>query len=238
MSNGIILNAEGIRAGYGANEILFGINMKAETGKIVTIIGPNGCGKSTFLKTLIGLVPWAKGKLEFDGKDILGLSPEKRSAAGISYVPQLSGVFASLTVLENLQLGAWSLSKAQAKTKIDELIQTFPVLKRFLNRHAGVLSGGERQIVALSAALMTDPRLLLIDEPSAGLSPVAAAGIFDHIESLRSSERAIMIVEQNAQISLSISDWGYVLAGGLNEFDGTPEDILGNEKVRKAYLGG
>lgn len=232
-----LLSAQHITAGYGGTEILFDTSVAVSTNEIVTIIGPNGCGKSTLLKAIMGQVPFVKGAMTYCGDDIMGWSARARAAAGIAYVPQLSGVFGSLTVHENLQLGGWSLSHAQLSARIEETLEAFPNLKRFLKRTAGSLSGGERQVVALASALITDPRVLLLDEPSAGLSPLAAEGIFGHITGLRNAERGILIVEQNVRLSLSISDRGYVLAGGKNVVDGTPDAILGNDTIRAAYLG-
>lgn len=231
-----VLAAAGVYAGYGGVDIVFDVSLVVGTGEIVTIIGPNGCGKSTLLKAIVGQISLSAGGVVFDGADVSRWPAERRAAMGIGYVPQLRGVFGPLTTVENLRLGGWSLPGREVEARCAELLDTFPVLRPLARRSAGLLSGGERQTLALACALMTRPKLLVLDEPSAGLSPAAAERMFDMIARLRGAACSVLIVEQNARLSLAVSDRGYVLAGGRNYLDGTP-DVISTHALGAAYLG-
>jgi len=232
------LDVENIFSGYESVEILHGISMRVEEKEIVTIIGPNGCGKSTLLKTIMGHLTPNQGRISYQGEDVTYLRPDEKVKSGINYVPQLDNVFPSLTVLENLEMGGYLLSKRDLCDRIDPIFTLFPILKNRAAQTAGTLSGGERQMLALGSALMMNPKLLLLDEPTAALAPAMALSIFEKIRDINHMDTTIVIVEQNAFESLAISNRGYVLAMGQNEFEGNAGQILGSEKVRKAYLGG
>ncbi len=234
-----VFSARAIEAGYGAAQILYGVDISVESREIVTVIGPNGCGKSTFLKTVMGLVPWSRGSALFGEAELLGCRTDAIVRRGIGYVPQLSNVFPNLTVRENLEIGGFTLSRAALGTRIAEITDLVPFLSGRLLQTAGTMSGGERQLLALASALMTRPALILLDEPSAGLSPQATTTMFDTVRSLRDTlELTILLVEQNVFQAFEISDRAYVLAMGRNEISGLPADLIRNERVRVAYLGG
>lgn len=233
------LIARDIEAGYGKAQILHGVSLHVAPREIVTVIGPNGCGKSTFLKTTIGLVPWARGTLDYDGQALLGLRADQMIARGIGYVPQLSNVFPTLTCRENLEIGGHSLPRGKVSARLKEMSDLFPFVGGRLNQHAGTMSGGERQLLALASALMPGPRLLLLDEPSAGLSPKATTIMFEKVRELRDAlGLTILLVEQNVYQAFEVTDRAYVLAMGRNEIDGLPADLISNERIRVAYLGG
>ena len=233
-----ILDVEDVYSGYGSVEILHGISMYVEQKEIVTIIGPNGCGKSTLFKTIMGHLTATRGRVSYEGRDVTRLRPDEKVKKGISYVSQLDNIFPSLTVLENLEMGGYLLSKSELHEQIEPIFSLFPLLKNRAAQTAETLSGGERQMVAMGSALMINPKLLLLDEPSAGLSPAVALSMFDKIKEINTIGTTILIVEQNAYESLEISNRGYVLAMGQNEFEGEAGQILSDEKIRKAYLGG
>ncbi len=231
--------ARNIEAGYGAAQILHGVDISVEHKEIVTVIGPNGCGKSTFLKTVMGLVPWSRGSALFGEIELLDCRTDAIVKRGIGYVPQLSNVFPTLTVRENLEIGGFLLPGAMLASRIAEITDLVPFLSGRLFQAAGTMSGGERQLLALASALMTRPGLILLDEPSAGLSPQATTTMFDTVRSLRDTlELTILLVEQNVFQAFEISDRAYVLAMGRNEISGLPADLIQNERVRVAYLGG
>jgi ABC-type branched-subunit amino acid transport system ATPase component len=231
--------ARNIEAGYGAAQILHGVDVSVELKEIVTIIGPNGCGKSTFLKTVMGLVPWSRGTARFGEIDLLGCRTDAVVRHGVGYVPQLNNVFPTLTVRENLEIGGYLLPRATLGARIAEIADLIPFLTKRLPQAAGTMSGGERQLLALASALMTRPALVLLDEPSAGLSPQATTKMFDTVRSLRNSlDLTILLVEQNVFQAFEISDRAYVLSMGRNEVDGLPADLVRDERVRVAYLGG
>lgn len=233
-----ILDVNEVESGYGPAQILHGIDLCVEEREIVTIIGPNGCGKSTLLKTVMGYLPWAKGSIKFKEKDIIDLATDDIVRMGVSYLPQLANVFPNMTVLENLEIGGYLLGKEQLKRRVAEVTELFPIYKDRSRQKAGTMSGGERQMVALGSALMTSPSLMLLDEPSAGLSPKATDEIFEKIKEItRNLNVTILLVEQNVFDALEISDRCYVLAMGANEFSGTPEAVINNPKIKKAYLG-
>ena len=233
-----LLKVEKVYSGYGRTEILHGVSLFIEPGEMVTIIGPNGCGKSTLLKTIMGHLSPQRGSIFFKDEDISALRPDQKLKMGIGYVPQLQNIFPNLSVLENLEMGAFLLGKHEKDQALQWIYEIFPKLKERKGQTAGTLSGGERQMVAMGSALMTAPSLMLLDEPSAGLSPAVAISMFEKIDKLNQLGTSILIVEQNAYESLEISNRGYVLAMGKNEFDGNAREILENERIRKAYLGG
>ncbi len=234
-----LLKVRNIEAGYGKAQILNGIDLDVEAREIVTIIGPNGCGKSTLLKSIMGFVPWRRGLIEFDGADITNERTDAVIRRGIGYVPQLSNVFPSLSLSENLDVGGDTLPRALRKERRERVLSLFPFLASRLSQKAGTLSGGERQLLALASALMPEPRFLLLDEPSAGLSPKATVTMFDKVRELRETlGLTILLVEQNVYQAFEISDRAYVLALGRNEVQGRPAELIQDERVRVAYLGG
>jgi len=232
-----LLQVEGVRVGYSEVDILHGVNLTLEEGKIVSVIGPNGAGKSTLLKTIFGLLQPKEGKIFFEGDDITRLKPEKIVQKGISFVPQVENVFPSMSVHENLEMGAFIRSD-DFSHKFEEIYALFPVLQEKKNQKVGHLSGGQRQMVAMGRALMLDPKIILLDEPSAGLAPLLVANIFEMIRKINANGISIIIVEQNAREALKMADHGYVLAMGENVLDDTGEALLVNENVGKLYLGG
>jgi ABC-type branched-subunit amino acid transport system ATPase component len=234
-----ILEANNIVAGYGKSEILHGVSICIEEKEAITIIGPNGAGKSTLLKALMGYIPVFKGDVYWKGDTITHLKPHEKVNLGFGYVPQLGNVFPSLTVRENLEMGGFLQGKQVMKERMEKAFQLFPILADRMKQKAGTLSGGQRQMLGMARALMTDPELLMLDEPSAGLSPKVSEEVFSSITDIhRKMDRAIVIIEQDAYQSLSISDRGYVLVMGQNEFEDTADKILSNQKIREAYLGG
>lgn len=232
-----ILEANNIKAGYGETEILHGVYIKVNKGEIVSIIGPNGAGKSTLIKTVFGILKPTKGKIILDDQDITGLNPDKIVREGMCYVPQTENVFPSLTVEENLEMGAF-IRNDDCRDRIKEIYEIFPDLKQKRRQRVGKLSGGQSQMVAMGRALMLDPKVLLLDEPSASLAPNLVEMIFEKIVEINKSGVAILIVEQNARVALKLSDRGYILAMGRNRFEDTGEALLNNEEVGKLYLGG
>jgi len=233
----MILEARNIKAGYGGVEILHGISMGVDKGEIISVIGPNGAGKSTLMKTILGLLKPTHGKITFGGHDITGLSPDKIVRRGICYVPQTDNVFPSLTVEENLEMGAF-IRKDDFRPRMKEVYGIFPDLKEAKRFRVRKLSGGQRQMVAMARALMLDPQVLLLDEPSSSLSPKLVKSIFEKIEEINKSGVGILMVEQNAREALKLSHRGYVLAMGRKKFEDTGLALLNNEKVGKLYLGG
>ncbi len=232
-----LIEVEDIFAGYDDTEVLHGISIHVDDREVVTIIGPNGAGKSTLLKAIMGYVVPQTGRIRFNGEDITPLRPDERVDHGLAYVPQLENVFPSLTVEENLKMGGYLVGRERLKDKIEEIYTRFPRLAERQNQRVRTMSGGERQMVALARALMTEPRLLLLDEPSAALSPRMAGEVFDKIIEIHEQGKAVIIVEQEAQRSLEVSDRCYVLVDGRNAFEDRAEKVLGNEKIREAYLG-
>jgi ABC-type branched-subunit amino acid transport system ATPase component len=232
-----LLQIEGVRVGYQEVDILHGINLSLEEGQIVSVIGPNGAGKSTLLKTIFGLLQPRNGKISFKGEDITGLKPEKIVQKGISYVPQVENVFPSLSVQENLEMGAFIRSD-DFSHKYKEIYELFPVLEEKRKQKVGHLSGGQRQMVAMGRALMLDPEIILLDEPSACLAPLLVSNIFEMIKEINSNGISIIIVEQNAKKALKMADHGYVLAMGENVLDDTGAALLANEDIGRLYLGG
>lgn len=218
-------------------EVLHEVSVQLDTGEIVTIIGPNGAGKSTLMKTIFGLLKPTGGEILFDGKNITGLPPDRIVRLGMAYVPQVENVFPSLTAQENLEMGAFILTR-NFSDRMDDIYGLFPLLKERRRQRVGKMSGGERQMVAMGRALMLNPKLILLDEPSAALAPNLAAMIFDRITAINQTGVAILIVEQKAKESLKLSDRGYVLASGRNRFEDTGENLLTNKEIGELYLGG
>jgi branched-chain amino acid transport system ATP-binding protein len=229
---------ENMTGGYGNGpDIINSCSVKVERGEIVSILGPNGAGKSTAMKAMLGLLNLKSGSIKIDGKDITKLSPQDRVKEGISFVPQTKNVFAGMTVEENLEMGAF-LVLDDYRSIIDEIYSLFPILREKRNQLVGELSGGQRQQVALGRALMIRPSVLMLDEPTAGVSPIVMDELFDHIVKVKRTNVAILMVEQNAKQALNISDRGYVLVTGENRYSGTGQELLNNPDVRKSFLGG
>ena len=235
--NGVVLRTEGVVAGYVPEvDILNGVTVTVGQGQRVTVVGPNGAGKSTLIKTIFGLLKPREGRVVLRDEDITGAKPHTITRRGMNYVPQLDNVFPSLTVEENLEVG--SLDTSKTRDHIDRMYQLFPRLGERRRQAAGTMSGGERQMVAMARALMTDPDVLLLDEPSAGLAPAFVEAIFEKIADVNRAGVTIVMVEQNSRRALSMSDRGYVLDLGKNAFEGEGRQLLSDEKVAQLYLGG
>jgi ABC-type branched-subunit amino acid transport system ATPase component len=232
-----LLKVDEVTAGYGDSEILHGVSIEVQTGEIVSIIGPNGAGKSTLMKTIFGLLHPRQGSVLFEGHEISRQTPYHIVGMGMCYVPQVANVFTDLTVEENLEMGGFIL-KGDLGPRKERVYELFPRLKERRRQRTGKMSGGERQMVAMGSALMLDPRLVLMDEPSAGLSPKMVEVIFERIGRINKAGPAILIVEQNARLSLQMADRGYVLASGHNRFEGTGKALLDDPEVGRLYLGG
>ena len=231
------LELKDIFAGYGETEILHGVNLSVNMGEIVAIIGPNGAGKSTAIKAILGLLNITKGSVLLNGNDITDTAPDRVVTKGISYVPQTHNVFVNLSVQENLEMGAWTRSEG-INERLEEMFTLFPDLREKRRQAAGSLSGGQRQMVAMAKALMVDAKVLLLDEPTAGLSPKYRGEIFSTIKEINSTGVPILIVEQNAKQALGCANRGYVLVDGTNRFQGTGTDLLEDRDVARMFLGG
>ena len=232
-----LLEASDVVAGYGQTEILHGVSVTVGDGEMVTIIGPNGCGKSTLMKAIVGLVRVRSGSVRFQGADISNHAPERIVRTRLCYVPQSNNVFPNLSIRENLEMGAFTRGD-DYRGRIDEMFQLFPDLARESGRKAGTLSGGQRQMLAIARAMMLDPIMLLLDEPSAGLSPAMMGIVFQRIREVNRSGVAMLLVEQNARDALQMSDRGYILVAGENRLEDTGKDLLSNPEVASLYLGG
>ncbi|MDJ0573928.1 MAG: ABC transporter ATP-binding protein [Xenococcaceae cyanobacterium MO_234.B1] len=232
-----ILEVENVYAGYVQDlNILQGINFCVGKGELVAVIGPNGAGKSTLAKAIFGLLTPNQGKIRFKGENIAGLRSDQIVRRGMCYVPQISNIFPSLSVEENLEMGAF-IRQGSLQSLKDSIYNMFPRLAERRNQKAGTLSGGERQMLAMGRALMLDPDLLLLDEPSAALSPILVNGVFEQIKAINQMGKAIVLVEQNAKKALLMADRGYVLENGCDRFEGTGVELLNNPKVGELYLG-
>ena len=223
--------------GYGGADILRGCEISVDKGEIAVVVGPNGAGKSTAMKALFGMLPLRQGSVTLGGKDITWLSPQDRVKLGMAMVPQTNNVFVSMTVRENLEMGAF-LRRDYIDRTMTHVFELFPALRDKQNQAAGELSGGQRQQVAVGRALMTDPQVLMLDEPTAGVSPIVMDELFDRILEVKQTGIAILMVEQNARQALNIADTGYVLVTGENKFTDTGEALLANPEVRRSFLGG
>lgn len=232
----LALEASGVVAGYGEAEILHGVSISVEEGEMVAVIGPNGAGKSTLLKAIFGLVPAKEGTVRLAGLDITKFTPDRVVAAGMSYVPQVENVFPSLSINENLEMGAF-IRRDGLRERLETVYAMFPDLTDRRGDAAGKLSGGQRQMLALARALMLDPRVLLLDEPSAGLSPKMVHSIFERILEINKTGTAILLVEQNAREALSFSNRGYVLVMGENRLEGEAAAMIDDKEVGRLYLG-
>ncbi len=232
-----LLKLSDVVSGYTDMDIIRGVSLEVRKGEIVTIIGPNGSGKSTLMKTIFGLVRLRSGKIEFDGVDISRLRTDKIVRRGMAYVPQERNVFPSLTVMENLEMGAF-IQKDKFGEGLEEVLTIFPELKDKTGQKVGTMSGGEQKMVAIGRALVLKPTLLLLDEPSSGLSPKLIDNLFKKLVSINELGTSLMIVEQNAKKSLAVSHRGYVLEMGMKRFEGEGKSLLTNEEVKALYLGG
>ena len=232
-----LLEARDIVSGYGDAEILHGVSLDVHEDEIVSIIGPNGAGKSTLMKAVFGLIGCWEGTVTYDSADITNLRPDEITRSGMCYVPQTDNVFPSLTVEENLRMGAYILDDVPEDT-LEEIFGLFPILDERRGQRAGTMSGGQQQMLAMGRALMVDPGLMLVDEPSAGLAPDLVGEVFEKIIDINEAGTAILMVEQNAREALRQSDRGYVLEMGENRFEDTGEALLDNEEVAELYLGG
>ena len=231
------LIGEGMTGGYGGADILHDCTIAAEKGEIAVIVGPNGAGKSTAMKAVFGMLDIHTGRVMLDGEDITNLSPQARVAKGMAFVPQTSNVFPTMSVEENLEMGAF-LRRDDIQITMDEVYDLFPIVRDKRRQNAGELSGGQRQQVAVGRALMTQPKVLMLDEPTAGVSPIVMDELFDNIIMVARTGIAILMVEQNARQALNIANKGYVLVQGANRFTDTGEALMNDPEVRKSFLGG
>lgn len=231
------LQAEAMTGGYGAADILHGCSLSVDRGQIAVIVGPNGAGKSTAMKAVFGMLALRGGSVRLDGEEITGLSPQDRVAKGMGFVPQLRNIFGSMSVEENLEMGAY-LRRDEYRETIEQIYDLFPILRDKRRQAAGELSGGQRQQVAVGRALMTKPNLLMLDEPTAGVSPIVMDELFDRIIEIARTGISILMVEQNARQALEIADRGYVLVQGANAYTDTGPALLADPDVRRTFLGG
>ena len=233
----ISLIGKDITAGYGGVDIIKNVNLYVNEGEIVVIVGPNGAGKSTVMKSILGMLNLSSGSVDFSGKVITNMLPQDRVSLGIAFVPQTQNVFTGMTVQENLEIGAF-LRQDNITDTIDQIYELFPVLKEKRNQSVGELSGGQRQQVAFGRALMTMPKILMLDEPTAGVSPIVMDDLFSRIIEVGKTGVGILMVEQNAKQALGIANRGYVMVNGENRIEGTGQELLNNPDVRKSFLGG
>lgn len=233
----MFLSAENMLGGYGETTILNDCSISVKKGEIAVIVGPNGAGKSTAMKAIFGMLDLRAGNIIFDGKDITTLKPQERVKSGMGFVPQTHNVFTSMTVMENLEIGGFT-NQVNMSKNISEVLKLFPVLEEKQKQLVGELSGGQRQQVAVGRALMTNPKLLMLDEPTAGVSPLVVKELFEKIISIAKTGIAILMVEQNARQALEIADNGFVLVQGENKYTDKGSKLLSNNEVRKAFLGG
>ena len=235
----LLLQAQGLTAGYGKMPILHDVSLEVRVGEMVSIIGPNGAGKSTALKSMVGFVKVSTGRVLFDGQEITGLRPDQVLPRGLAYVPQGRIVFPQMTVLENLEMGGYiERDGRRLREAQEQVFGLFPILSERQRQKAGTMSGGEQQMVAIARALMTRPKLILLDEPSLGLSPKFVSLIFERLMAMKQSGYTLVVVEQNAAKALAVADRGYVLELGRNRFEGTGAALLADPEVKRLYLGG
>lgn len=232
-----LLEVDALDAGYGDLQILNGVDMTVDDGEYVTIVGPNGAGKSTVMKSIFGLTTYMGGSVTFGGEAIHGRRPEEIIETGIGFVPQNDNVFPTLSVLENLEMGAYILDEVPEE-RLEWIFDRFPILEERKDQKAGTMSGGQQQMVAMGRALMLEPDLLMLDEPSAGLAPDLVDDMFDRIDKINDDGTAVLLVEQNAKEALRRCDRGYVLVQGGNRYEDSGEALLGDEQVRQDFLGG
>jgi branched-chain amino acid transport system ATP-binding protein len=232
-----LIEIKSLEAGYGGAPILNGVDIAIDQSDIAVIVGPNGAGKSTILKSIFGLVRASKGAITFQGSDITNSDPDRLVPMGLGFVPQEFNVFTSMSVEENLEMGAY-IRRDDFLPTMQSIYAMFPVLKQKRRQRAGELSGGQRQMVAMGRALMSQPKLLLLDEPSAGLSPIHTTQVFEHVKQINASGVAILMVEQNARHALAFATKGFVIANGRNRFSGTGQALLDDPEVARSFLGG
>lgn len=234
----IVLEVQDVVSGYGEVQILWGVSLRLEEGKLTTLVGSNGVGKTTLLRTVTGLLrPW-KGKILFQGRDITRLPPHERANAGIALVPEGRQLFTDMTVAENLEMGAFSRrATVHRQRNLERVFDLFPRLKERQNQKAGTLSGGEQQMLAIARGLMAEPEVLMIDELSLGLSPILSLSLFETMRRLREEGLTILLVEQNVHMALAISDYAYVLNEGRIWMEGPAREVAAREEIRQAYLG-
>jgi ABC-type branched-subunit amino acid transport system ATPase component len=232
-----ILHVEDLTAGYGGSPVIEGVGIDARLGQLTVMVGPNGAGKSTLMKTIAGVVRPSGGRVVLNGVDVTGKAPERLVTLGMSYVPQLANVFPSLTVAENLEMGGF-VRKAGTKERAAELMEMFPDLQAARRRPARTLSGGQRTMLAIARGLMLDPKTLLLDEPTAGLSPKIEGAVWERILEIRAAGVAVVVVEQNTRRALRHADRAYVLVNGRNRLEGTGQELADTEKLAAIYLGG
>ena len=229
--------AKNLTGGYGGVNIIEDCNFEVNRGEIVSILGPNGAGKSTAMKAMLGILNNSSGEIILNDRTITQLKTQERIKSGISFVPQTNNIFTELTVQENLEMGAF-LYDGDINERIEEMFTLFPIIKEKKDQITGELSGGQRQQVAIARALMTDPNVLMLDEPTAGVSPIVMDEIFQHILNIKKQNIAVLMVEQNARQALEISDRGYILVTGKNAYEGSGDYLLNDNEIRKAFLGG
>ena len=237
MSQPVLLDIQGLRSGYGRVEVLRGVDLQVRAGEIVALLGSNGAGKSTLNHTVSGLVPAWGGRVVFDGADLTGAHYRDVVRAGLIQVPEGRRIFPNLTVLENLELGAFTRARERRAANLERVFTTFPRLKERITQKAGTMSGGEQQMLAIGRGMMAEPRLLILDEPSLGLSPLLVEQMFALVGRLHEEGLAVLLVEQNVGQSLEIADRAYVLENGAIRFHGRPDELLASDELRRAYLG-
>jgi ABC-type branched-subunit amino acid transport system ATPase component len=233
-----MLRAQGITAGYGGVPVIRDVSISVGPGEIVAIIGPNGAGKSTLLKSLVGILHLSGGKVLLGDQDVTNHPPEDLAKRGVGYVPQVNDIFEPLTVLENLEMGGYLLQPSQVRSRVEEVGQVFPALLPMLKRRADKLSGGERKMLAIARVLMLDPKVLILDEPTANLSPKLADSLLrEHVNRLAGGGKAVLLVEQRARAAMQIASWAAVLVSGATRLEGRPDDLLKREDFEELFLG-